>query len=91
MPGMYNVLDNEFSNDFSAIQYNNNGGAIFSYKKPKTTLNFGTRITATSFDQYEALTNQSYNRSLFLPPKQLRQIIGLISAVYNKTTLPIQI
>jgi len=61
--GNYDILDTEYSNDFEANQYINQGGAMFSYKKLKTVLSFGTRINAVSFDQYEALSNQSYKRS----------------------------
>ena len=61
--GNYDILDTEYSNDFEANQYINQGGAMFNYKKLKTVLTFGTRINAVSFDQYEALSNQSYKRS----------------------------
>lgn len=62
-PGNYDILDTEFSNDFEATQYSNQAGVVFNYKKPKSTLNFGTKINAVNFDQYEALSNQSYKRS----------------------------
>lgn len=62
-PGNYDVLDSEFSNDFKATQYIHQGGAIFNYKKPKTTISFGSRISAVNFDQIEQLSNQTYNRS----------------------------
>ncbi|MGM9476326.1 outer membrane beta-barrel protein [Pedobacter sp. GSP4] len=61
--GNYNVLDAEFSNDFKATQYINQGGAIFNYKKPKTTISFGTKISAVNFDQLEQLSNQRYKRN----------------------------
>jgi len=61
--GNYDILDKEYSNDFEVNQYTNQGGAMFSYKKLKTVLSFGTRINAVSFDQYEALSNQTYKRS----------------------------
>lgn len=62
-PGNYNILDTDYSNDFEATQYINQGGAVFNYKKLKTILSFGTKINAVSFNQYEALSNQRYNRS----------------------------
>ncbi|WP_113651645.1 outer membrane beta-barrel protein [Pedobacter namyangjuensis] len=62
-PGNYDQLDTEFSNDFKATQYSNQAGVVFNYKKPKSTLNFGTKINAVNFDQYEAISNQSYKRS----------------------------
>jgi len=61
--GNYTLLDPVYSNDFEATQYTNQGGAIFNYKKLKTVLSFGTKINAVSFNQYEALSNQRYNRS----------------------------
>jgi hypothetical protein len=61
--GNYTILDTEFSNDFNAKQYTNQGGAMFNYKKAKTVISFGTRINAVSFDQYEAISAQRYNRS----------------------------
>ena len=62
-PGNYDLLDREFSNDFKATQYVNQGGAVFNYKKLKTTISFGSKVSAVKFDQLEQLSNQSYNRS----------------------------
>jgi hypothetical protein len=62
-PGNYNNLDLEYSNDFEATQYINQGGAMFNYKKLKTVLGFGTRVSGVSFDQYEAISGQRFNRS----------------------------
>lgn len=62
-PGVYDVLDTEFSNDFKATQYTNKGGVVFNYNKLKTTISFGTKISAVTFNQTEQLSNQSYNRS----------------------------
>lgn len=64
-PGNYTNLDSEYSNDFEANQYTNQGGLVFNYKKLKTSLTFGTKINAVSYDQYEALSKQSYKRSFF--------------------------
>lgn len=61
--GDYSSLDADYSNDFEATQYVNQGGAIFNYKKQKTILNFGTKINAVNFNQYEALSNSRYKRS----------------------------
>lgn len=62
-PGNYNILDLQYSNDFDAVQQSNTGGAIFNYKKPKTTLSFGTKISAVTYNQYEALSDQTFKRS----------------------------
>lgn len=63
LSGSYDVLDPEFSNDFKATQYINQGGAVFNYKKPKTTITFGSKISAINFNQVEQLSNQRYKRS----------------------------
>jgi len=62
-PGVYDVLDQEFSNDFKASQYINQAGAIFNYKKPKTTVSFGSKVSAVNFDQLEQLSGQRYKRN----------------------------
>ena len=62
-PKNYDVLDAEFSNDFKATQYINQGGAVFNYKKPKTTISFGSKISAVNFDQLEQLSGERYKRS----------------------------
>lgn len=62
-PNVYNQLNPEFSNNFEADQLINQVGAIFSYKKGKTVINFGTKSSFVTFDQKELYTNQSFNRS----------------------------
>lgn len=62
-PGKYDLLDPKFSNHFEATQFINQAGAVFSYKKAKTVLNFGTRVSAVNFDQFEVYSNQKYDRS----------------------------
>ncbi|MFD0940008.1 outer membrane beta-barrel protein [Pedobacter boryungensis] len=62
-PGRYDVLDTQFSNDFEANQYINQGGAVLNYKKNKTIITAGTKLSAVKFDQFEAYTNAKYNRS----------------------------
>lgn len=62
-PGNYDELDTDFSNDFKATQYINQGGAVFNYRKPKTTFSFGSKVSAVNFDQLEQLSGQSYKRS----------------------------
>lgn len=62
-PGQYTQLDTEFSNKFEATQFTSNSGLIFNYNKPKTVINFGTRISATSIDQLETYTAQSFSRN----------------------------
>ncbi|MFI5451183.1 outer membrane beta-barrel protein [Pedobacter sp. UC225_61] len=62
-PGNYDVLDAVYSNDFKADQLINQAGAIFNYKKLKTVVSWGTKISAVNFNQFEAYSNSSYKRS----------------------------
>ncbi len=62
-PGNYNVLDKEFSNDFKATQYINQGGAVFNYKTTKKTISLGSKLSAVNFDQLEQLSGQRYKRN----------------------------
>lgn len=62
-PNVYNQLNPEFSNHFEADQLINQVGAIFSYKKGKTVVNFGTKTSFVNFDQTESYSNQKFNRN----------------------------
>jgi hypothetical protein len=62
-PNVYNQLNPEFSNHFEADQLINQVGAIFSYKKGKTVINFGTKTSFVNFDQTELYSNQNFNRN----------------------------
>jgi len=62
-PGRYDQLDTEFSNDFTTDQLSNQGGAIFSFKNKKTTLNGGLKINAVNFDQFDRFNDIRYERS----------------------------
>ncbi len=62
-PNVYDQLDPIFSNHFKADQLINQVGAIFSYKKGKTLLNFGTKTSFVNFDQTELYTNQNFKRN----------------------------
>lgn len=61
--GQYDIPDLQFSNNFSLDQLSNQGGATFNYKKNKTTLNFGTRISAVDFQQFDAYTDKTFKRN----------------------------
>lgn len=60
---VYDKLNPEFSNNFEADQLINQVGAIFSYKKGKTVVNFGTKTSFVRFDQIELYSNQEFNRN----------------------------
>lgn len=61
--GQYDIPDLQFSNDFSLDQLSNQGGATFNYKKNKTTVNVGTRISAVDFQQFDAYTDKTFGRN----------------------------
>ncbi|HZX58800.1 MAG TPA: outer membrane beta-barrel protein, partial [Mucilaginibacter sp.] len=50
-PGVYNIFDTTYSNNYRLKEVSNQGGAIMNYKKGKLTLNFGTKVTNVNFDQ----------------------------------------
>lgn len=60
---VYDQLNPEFSNNFEADQLINQVGAIFSYKKGKTVVNFGTKTSFVRFEQTELYSNQEFNRN----------------------------
>lgn len=62
-PGIYNVLDSTFSNDYRLNQLSNQGGAIFNYKKGKIVLNFGTKITDVNYTQENLYTGNEFKRN----------------------------
>ncbi|GAC1307158.1 MAG: hypothetical protein NVSMB24_18480 [Mucilaginibacter sp.] len=61
--GSYTLLDNLYSNNYKLDQLSNQGGAIFNYKKGKTTLNFGTRVTNVNFQQVNEYTAAVFKRN----------------------------
>lgn len=60
--GKYDVLDQQFSNDFQLGQTSNQVGAIFNYRKNKNIINFGTRVSSVDFKQTDLYTAKVYNR-----------------------------
>jgi len=61
--GNYDALDNIFSNDFKLSQITNQGGAIASFNRKKTVVNFGTKVSAVNFDQLDRLSDRKFNRN----------------------------
>ncbi len=72
--GKYDILDNEFSNDFELDQTSNQAGAIFNYRKDKNVINFGTRLNAVDFRQTDRYTGNIYKRDFlnWLPQASFR-------------------
>jgi len=61
--GDYEDLDRQYSNNFKLDQLTNNGGLNFYYRKGKSTVNFGSRLTAVSFKQFDIYADSSLKRS----------------------------
>lgn len=62
-PGVYDRFNEEFSNNFEADQLINQLGAIFSYKKGKKVVTFGTKTSFINFDQTEVYTDNKFKRN----------------------------
>ncbi|MBB6498308.1 outer membrane beta-barrel family protein [Pedobacter cryoconitis] len=61
--GNYTILDTVYSNNYKLNQFSNLGGAILNFKKDKTTINFGTKVSLINFDQKDVINNTSYKRN----------------------------
>ncbi len=62
-PGRYDMVDTQFSNDFTTEQLSNQGGAIFSFKNKKASLNGGLKLNAINFDQLDKVNDIRYRRT----------------------------
>ncbi|MFB9843539.1 outer membrane beta-barrel protein [Mucilaginibacter ginsenosidivorans] len=62
-PGVYNVLDNTYSNDYKLNDLSNQGGAVVNYKRGKVTFNFGSKVTFVNFDQTNLYTGDEFKRT----------------------------
>lgn len=70
--GNYSALDSMFSNDFKLNQLVNQLGAVLNYRKGKSTLNFGTRLSLVQFDQTDRYTDNRFARNFANHNPQLR-------------------
>ncbi|SKB57321.1 Outer membrane receptor proteins, mostly Fe transport [Parapedobacter luteus] len=70
--GNYVDLDSLFSNDFKLNQLSNQFGAIVNFKKGKSTVNFGTRISRVRFDQTDRYADSRFERNFTNHNPQLR-------------------
>ncbi len=70
--GDYTALDSAFSNDFKLNQLVNQVGAVVNYRKGKSTLNFGTRLSLVQFDQADRYTDSRFARNFQNHNPQLR-------------------
>ncbi|WP_342645992.1 outer membrane beta-barrel protein [Mucilaginibacter sp. CSA2-8R] len=62
-PGNYDVLVPSLSNNYRLDQFTNQGGAVFNYKKDKTTFNFGTKVALVNFKQLNKFTDNEFDRN----------------------------
>lgn len=68
--GEYDIFDPDFSNDFLLKQFYNQLGALFNYKKEKTTVTIGSKAAAVNFNQTDQNTGIAHNRKFInLTPK----------------------
>ncbi|MEN0054989.1 MAG: TonB-dependent receptor family protein [Mucilaginibacter sp.] len=61
--GQYTMLDSSLSNNFKLNQLSNQFGAIFNYKKKKTIITFGSKVSAVNFKQIDEFTNNTLSRN----------------------------
>jgi hypothetical protein len=62
-PGNYNILVDSLSSDYKLNELTNLGGAVFNYKKGKTTINFGTKLGDIRLRQIDEYTGDALNRN----------------------------
>ncbi len=62
-PGNYNALVDSLSSNYKLKEFSNQAGAIFNYKKGKTIINFGTRVSDVQFHQVDEYTSNSLDRN----------------------------
>jgi len=89
--GAYNILDNNYSNNYQYNQLTNEAGAVFNFKKDKTTLNFGTKAADVNFKQVDEIAGTVYKRDYvnWLPQASLQykpNKHSTISINYNGNT-----
>jgi len=62
-PGVYDALDNTYSNNYKFNQYTNQLGAIFNYKTNKMIFNAGTKASGVNFKQVDEFTGDELKRN----------------------------
>ena len=74
----YNIPDPLFSNDFTLNQVSNQVGAIFNYRKEKTVLNVGSKVSAVGFKQIDQVTGNKFDRNFInlTPQASLQYKLG---------------
>jgi len=62
-PGVYDVFDTTYSNDYKFNQLTNQFGAIVNYNYKKSTFNFGTKVSEVNFKQIDEYTGDVLERN----------------------------
>lgn len=62
-PGVYTSLDPKYSNNYKLNQLFNQVGAIFNYKKGKSNVNFGAKVSGVNFKQTDQVRDTIYKRN----------------------------
>jgi hypothetical protein len=72
--GVYNLLDTTYSNHYLFNQLTNQVGAVFTYKKNKVTLNFGSKVSDVNFKQTDEVSGNQFKRDFinFSPQANLQ-------------------
>jgi hypothetical protein len=60
--GKYTVLDSLYSNYFSLHQISNQGSLFFSYKSRKSSLYFGSKVGAVTFNETNEVSGSHFNK-----------------------------
>jgi hypothetical protein len=61
--GSYTLLNSLYSNNYKLNQLTDQAGAIFNYKKGKSILNFGAKVSDVNFQQVNEYTGDILKRS----------------------------
>lgn len=61
-PGVYNILDTIYSNNYKFNQLTNQVGVIYNYQFKKATFNFGTKVSDVAFKQTDEYTGNILKR-----------------------------
>jgi len=90
-PGVYDILDQTYTNDYQFTQITNQFGATFNYKTQKHTLNIGTKVSDVNFQQTDLLRGSEVHRNFlnWLPQATYRYAISQQSSFnlyYNGNT-----
>lgn len=62
-PDNYNVVVDSLSSDFRLNQLTNQGGAILNYKKGRSIVNFGTKVSTDRFREIDEYTQNALVRT----------------------------